>query len=99
MLSQSHPFLRVAQPEVSMEPLSKTYLPIPLTSLVGREHELAELEEALDRPEVRLLTVTGPGGVGKTRLTMQLARRLTETFEEVHFVALVKVFKADQLIW
>jgi hypothetical protein len=44
--------------------------PIPLTPLVGREHELAQAEALIFRPEVRLLTLTGPGGIGQTRLAI-----------------------------
>ncbi len=49
-------------------------LPSPLTRLVGRERELAELESLLADPDVRLVTLTGTGGVGKTRLLLDLAR-------------------------
>ena len=48
-------------------------LPAPLTSLVGRAAELQGIAEALRKG--RLVTLTGPGGVGKTRLALELARR------------------------
>ncbi len=50
-------------------------LPQPPTSLVGREQELEALQQLLADPNVRLVTLTGPGGVGKTRLLLELARR------------------------
>jgi len=53
-------------------------LPSPLTSFIGREHELAELCDLIGRPDsaVRLVTLTGPGGTGKTRLGIAAAKRL-----------------------
>ena len=50
-------------------------LPRPLTRLVGRERELAALAGLMADPDVRMVTLTGPGGVGKTRLLLELARR------------------------
>lgn len=64
-------------------------LPVPPTVLVGRDAELAELAALLTSSDVRLLTLTGPGGSGKTRLAIELARRLVEAFPDgVHFVGL-----------
>jgi predicted ATPase len=59
------------------------------TPLVGREREVEEVSERLLSEEVRLLTLTGPGGTGKTRLALQAAADLLEEFEDgVFFVAL-----------
>jgi predicted ATPase/DNA-binding SARP family transcriptional activator len=56
-------------------PRPRSHLPRPLSRLIGRARELESLDELLADPEVRLITLTGPGGVGKTRLLLELARR------------------------
>lgn len=69
--------------------LPKHHFPLPLTSLVGREHEVAEVCALLQRPEVRLLTLAGTGGVGKTRMALQVATDLPDDVaDEVYFVSL-----------
>ena len=67
-------------------------LPLQPTPLVGREREVAEITDRVRSEEVRLLTLTGPGGTGKTRLALQAAADLLEEFEDgVFFVALATI--------
>jgi predicted ATPase/class 3 adenylate cyclase len=65
-------------------------LPTQLTSFIGRENQVAEARQLLER--TRLLTLTGPGGIGKTRLSLQIAAELVQRFPDgVYFVALSAV--------
>jgi predicted ATPase len=64
-------------------------LPIMLTPLLGRDRELAHLRGLLLQPEVRLVSLLGPGGAGKTSLALQLAADLSSAFPDgVYFIAL-----------
>jgi predicted ATPase/DNA-binding SARP family transcriptional activator len=68
-------------------PPVKTNLPVQLTSFVGRERELAEVRDLLQTS--RLLTLTGPGGTGKTRLALEVAAQVVDAYP--HWVWLVEL--------
>ena len=71
-------------------------LPTHATPLLGREHELASAHERLLRDDVRLLTLVGPGGTGKTRLSLQIAANLSDRFVDgIFFVALAPISDPD----
>ena len=70
-------------------PLHLSNIPAPLTPLIGADETVATVIAIFQRPGVRLLTLTGPGGVGKTRLGMEVGTRLRESFRDgVFFVPL-----------
>jgi len=73
-------------------------LPVPPTPLVGRDREAAAMADLVRREGVRLVTLTGPGGVGKSRLAVEVAQRLGQGFEDgVRFVELASVSAAEQV--
>ena len=74
-------------------------LPIQRNPLIGRDKELSTARQLLLRQEVRLVTFIGPGGTGKTRLALELARSLTEQFEGgVYFVSLASIKNPDLMV-
>src|SRR5262249_49468037 len=74
-------------------------LPMPLTPIIGREREVAAASTLLARPEVRFLTLTGTGGVGKTRLALQIASALRDDFPDgVYFVSLAPIRDAGLVL-
>ena len=67
-------------------------LPVQFTPLIGREQEIAAVQNLLLREDVRLVTLTGPGGAGKTRLALQVAAELSDLFADgVYFVNLAPI--------
>jgi DNA-binding SARP family transcriptional activator/predicted ATPase len=81
-----------ARPHPAPVATPRCVLPEPPTPFVGREQELEAIERFLEEPELRILTLTGPGGCGKTRLAIEAGRRLSRMFPEgVVFASLVSV--------
>ena len=75
-------------------------LPVQLTTFVGRETELLEISEQLTSPECRLLTLVGPGGIGKTRLALAAAEAQRGSFADgIYFVPLQPLSSATEVAW
>ena len=68
------------EPHPPLKTLHQTNLPVPATPFLGRDVELGELSALLRRDDVRLVTLTGPGGTGKTRLALQAAAAAADSF-------------------
>ncbi len=74
-------------------------LPLLTTPLIGREEELAELERLLLDPAFRLITLHGPGGIGKTSLALQAAHNFFEAYQStIYFVDLSSIDNPEQII-
>lgn len=65
---------------MTVSALSHRSLPNPPTRLIGRDREIAEIRALLEQPGVRVLTLTGPGGIGKTRVALEVGSQLTGQF-------------------
>ena len=104
-----HRFKDLATPELVYQlgdaefpPLKSLYrvtLPVPQSAFLGREREVAEVAALLSREETNLVTLTGPGGTGKTRLSLQAAAEVSDRFPNgVYWVALAQLRAASLLV-
>src|SRR5687768_13628366 len=93
------PALHAAADEATTRPgagLQHNNLSLPRTPLIGRDHEVASIQHLLLQEQVGLLTLTGPGGIGKTRLALQVAANLLDHFVDgVYFVSLAPISDPD----
>src|SRR5690242_2642247 len=74
-------------------------IPVQLTSLVGRQAEVTSLRELLRRDDIRLVTLTGAPGIGKTRLAVEAAVGLLDDFGDgIYFVNLAPITDPDKVV-
>jgi predicted ATPase/DNA-binding SARP family transcriptional activator/Tfp pilus assembly protein PilF len=86
-------------PLLPAHPRTKYHIPLPLSPFIGRESELDELMTLVVSPEHRLVSVVGPGGIGKSRLAIELAHQFAGIFSDgVWFVSCVNAQSTTQII-
>src|SRR5262245_27155871 len=82
--------------EVTAEPEVRSSMPVPMTRLIGREQDAEQLVGLVTEQEVRLVTLTGVGGIGKSRLALEVARRGKAHGVSVFFIELTPVTDPDE---
>jgi predicted ATPase len=92
----THPMYPPAHFDYTLSRHLQHKLHVPLTRLIGREEAVEEVRQLVEQDGVRMVTLVGPGGSGKTRLALQVANELTEAFPQgVWFVSLAPVHDAS----
>ena len=90
---------RISDVRPAVFDLPPANIPAAPTRLVGRDADVGAVRTLLERPDVRWVTLTGPGGVGKTRLAIQVAREMSRAFADAtYFVPLGGIADGDQLV-
>jgi hypothetical protein len=91
---------RLPETELSMpHSRRRSALPTQVTPFLGRDQELAQLAQLLSNPDCRLVTLIGPGGIGKTRLALQAAAQQQTSFDDgAAFVSLAPLANREQII-
>ncbi len=105
-LSHAETIFQVTGPDLESEfpalvtlDSQRANLPSQATPFIGRQRESAALKDLLSRDDVRLVTLTGPGGIGKTRLSLQVAADLLDEFEDgAFFVGLAPITDSDLVV-
>jgi predicted ATPase len=80
------------------QPASWLGIPAPFSRLVGRTEEQQELLDLLDTPGVRIVTIVGPGGIGKSRLSIEVAEAVVDSGREVAFTSLETITSPDRVL-
>ncbi|HKX76055.1 MAG TPA: DUF4062 domain-containing protein [Acidimicrobiia bacterium] len=93
------PGLQEAFPELRARKTVAARLPVQLTSLVARQEEIAQIASLLSHPQIHLVTITGIGGIGKTRLAVAVAADLADAYPDgIFFVNLATVTESRQVL-
>ena len=90
---------RSASPASNTDRRGPRSLPVTSTSLIGRERDIVEVSKLLETPDVRLVTLTGPGGIGKTRLAIAVGERLDDRYPRgTVFVPLASIAQTELVL-
>jgi predicted ATPase len=90
---------RSASPASNTDRRGQRSLPVTSTSLIGREHDIVEVSKLLETPDVRLVTLTGPGGIGKTRLAIAVGDQLDDRYPRgTVFVPLASIAQPELVL-